>query len=465
MRGSRSRACEALVFGLLALSLGCATPVARRSYQRADLEAIPIGRLDVVVVATAPEAAGDELDVAAFRTLVPESILLEKPADPRETEILVQGVKEELGRRRYAVQRVLTQSSGLGPQTTVDWAVRTSTADAVLVVRAVPIDRFSMVQEGNELAPVNLGFGIMRQETVREHRGRLYLGQMFLFLAGRGLRLQSRQAPDYPDGGRLTYGHPFIENGLVLKDEVPELSPELADLAAERFAARLLGSLPEPKPSAPAELARLSMAADDDSPLQAFLDEVHFGLELSLQHRVEVLEAPLSLGSRPVAALEFGDFAPSGLFQLMPRATYWSPSGVVFGVGLPLGFATQDLRRTLLLDDPDGGDAIIQRLHVDGLTVAGLLFDAGVLVPLSSVRPTLFILPRAFFSTELWFLGGLDGGPRNRTSLGAGADLLYRPGEGPVFLRLGLEARLGLDFAQGGLLTGFAATLGTGWLF
>jgi hypothetical protein len=335
-----------------------------------------------------------------------------------------------------------------------------------LVVRAVPIDRFSMVEVGTEIHSVNLGLGVVRTDKAREHKGRLYLGQVFVFSSGGGLRLASRQAPDYPDGGRLTYGHPFSEYGLVLKDEVPELTPETAEFAAERFAGRMLeGLLPEAKSGAPGELRRLTATADDDGPLQVFLDEVHIGVELGLQHRLESLEAPLRLGDQPIAALESGDFAPSGIFQLYPRVTFWSPSGVIFGLGLPLGFATNDLKRTLLLDAPDGGDALIRRLEVDGLQLVGLVLDGSLLVPLSKLRPILFLLPRAFVSTELWFLAGGDGASRTRTALGAGADLLYRPAEGSVFIRFGLEGRVGLDFVQGGLLTGFAGTLGSGWLF
>lgn len=449
----------------LALSVGCATPVARRSYERKDLPQIPLQRLDLAVVVTAAQEAGDALDVTPFRTLVPGSRVVEQPADPAETAVLTERVSAELLGRGFGLARRLSPTAGLTDDTTLEMLVRTSTADAVLVVRAVPIDRFSMVEEGREMTPVNLGIGAMRQDTVHEHRGRLYLGQVFLYLAGRGLRLMSRQAPDFPDGGRLTYGHPFLEYGLVLKEEVPSLSPELIELAAERFTARLLAGFPAARAGAPGELARLTADADDDGPLQAFLDEVHWGLELSFQHRVESVEAPLRLGERPVAALQAGDFAPSGIFQLLPRATYWSPSGVIFGFGIPLGFATQDLRRTLLLDDPAGGDAQIQRLEVNGLKLLGVVLDASLELPLTRTRPTLFLLPRALLATELWSLETSEGSLRTRSSVGLGADLLYRPAEGRVFLRAGLEGRLGLDFAQGALLAGFASTLGVGWLF
>ncbi len=443
----------------------CATPVARRSYERSDLDQLPIGRLDLVVVASAPEDAGAELDVEPFRTLVSESVLLEKPADAAESALLAAQVRAVVSQRGYVLGRVFTSTAGLDPSTRLDELVRTSTADAVLVVRAVPIDRFSVVDDAREFMTPNLGLGVIRNEKARELRGRLYLGQAFLFAAGSGRRLSSRQAPDYPDGGRLTSGHAFLENGLVLKEEVPALTDELRSLAAERFIARLLANLPTAKPGAPNELRNLAAASDDDGPLQAFLDEVHVGAELTFQHRLERLEAALVVGDQQVASLEAGDFAPSGVFQLLPRVTYWSPTGVIFGLGVPLGFATQDLRRTLLIDDAGGGDATIQRLEVDGLQLVGVVLDAGLLVPLSAVRPTLFLVPRGFFATEIWFLAGNGGAARTRSSVGAGVELLYRPADGPVFVRIGLEGRLGLDFAQGGLLSGFASTLGTGWLF
>lgn len=461
----RASARLAIPLASAALLGACATPVARRSYERKDLAQIPLQRLDLAVVVTPAQEAGEELDVSPFRTLVPSSLVIEKPADPAETQVLAAELGAALAGQGFELSRRLTPGAGLADDTTLEELVRTSTADAVLVVRAVPIDRFSMVEADRELTPVNLGIGVMRQDIVHEHKGRLYLGQLFLYLAGRGLRLLSRQAPDFPDGGRLTYGHPFLEYGLVLKDEVEGLSPELIELAAERYAIRLLAGLPEPRAGASGELARLTADADDDGPLQAFLDEVHWGLELGFQHRIETVEAPLRLGDRPVAALEGGDFAPSGIFQLLPRITYWSPGGVIFGLGVPLGFATQDLKRTLLLDNPEGGDALIQRLEVNGLKLVGVVLDASLEVPLSRHRPTLFLLPRAFLATEVWSLETHEGSLRTRSSVGLGADFLYRPAEGPVFVRAGLEARLGLDFAQGAVLAGFASTLGVGWLF
>lgn len=462
-----------------------------RSYTRAGLESLPLRSVEVFVfVAGLPrETAGAALDVNAFEPPAQDEPLAPGPAEEATTRALIARVRAELVARGFD-PRIISplDTSAEAPSRAVTSSVATSTAvamheaieapgeaktdrstttiaelraaseaDAVLIVRAVPVDRFDIdFGSGTKIETTALGRERVQDVRPIAHDGRLMVGQMFLFDRKTGLRLWTRQVPDFPDGGRLTENHPFLAYGYVAGPSSGGVPPadERANRAAQAFAAKMFTDFPR-STSGSAE-ARAGLDATDanvEDQLQSFFDEGHlvFDLNARFQHGPSKME--LELNGQALPSLGTGALAPNGFWVVVPRVSYVAAGGWTFSVAVPIGTAPGNFGRTYHRDGADNGTVAGDdnaRVEIGGASTIGFEGTAGPTIVLS---PSMFLLPHGgiFFESV-----SFDAAPssvvrdasRSRFGVLGGADLWIRASATSAFFgRAGAGLRAGYDLS------------------
>lgn len=489
----------------LVVGYGCATAagVAERSFERSEAQRVELRRLDVVVVSAGPPRIAEErFTVRGFDPPEADAPLMVGPEDPATRDALVQSVRDELARRGFTVRmfhsaagepggarsatvagaRTATASEArtssathaeadvaLEAATTLASLLSSSQADALLVVRAVPVDEFTLdYGKGVYVQNTALGRQKVRDYQPVRRRGRLLVGQAFLFDRRTGLRLWTRQAPDYPDEGRLEPGHAFLRSGVVLAEGQVLEGAALAAAATQQFVPRILDGLPSPKAGDPEARAALdAMDPGAETARQSFLDVGHVVVDLSAGYALETLSMELSFHEQALDALGPGALAPGGLLRLTPRLGYLGAGGTLFSLGVPVTYASAGFGRTYFQENPSptAGDPDARAVHVvaDGILSGGIELQIGTLIHLSG---DLSLVPRGGLFGDVW---SIDAGPDETVPKGArvraggllGADVWMR-GE-RLFGRLGLDGRLGADF-EGTAAAGLSLSLGFGLL-
>ncbi len=333
-----------------------------------------------------------------------------------------------------------------------------SEADAVMVVRAVVVDAFYFFDRSDERLIQEPGSGgISGGQQVVDGRavprsGRLLLGQVFVFDRRTGLRLWSRQRPDFPEDGRLTPKSSLLNYGYVRADGEAALMPEAkAAKAAANFTKAILAPLPRPNEGTEAgRTALLELNPEQEQARQSFLDDGHLILQLDAGWSIESAGLDVVLDGEVIDSLGAGALAPLGVFRLTPRVGYQSTGGFVFSVGVPLGFAPNEFSRTYFIDNPDrnAGDPNHRgvSISVGAPRLGGLEMGGGKSFVLT---PKLLVQGSGGAFAEIWTF---DAAPNTivsdqrlyRFGIYGGGSLIYRVSQdGPMFLHTGARARLG----------------------
>lgn len=491
----------------------CATGtsgITERDFSRAGADEVPLRSLDlVVVVAGPPRVADDTFAVRGFAPPVDGTPLVEGVEHASTRDALAGELARQLRAAGFVVRvrttaavapllpvppRVRTTSTASvstasatpalpepaaperaapavpGLSVTDDLAAmrRDSQADAVLVVRAVPVDAFTLdVGAGTRWIDTPLG-----REQVRDFRpvrteGRLMVGQAFLFERASGVRLWSRQTPDYPSDGRLIRSHPFLASGYV-QGEGEAAAPDIvrATAASRAFARTILSGLPPARDGRPeARAALTSLDAEKLAARDAFFDEGHLLLDVSAGWSGETSDVDVTLGETLLQPLGAGAVTPLGMPRLAPRVAWLAPGGALYAATLTLGVGPSSFGRTYWRDNPqlttvDAHRAV--RLTVSGVTSVGGQVDYGRVF---AVGTDVFVVPTLGAYFDVWTLDAapdpfVDAGLRLRVGGALGAEAWLRLSE-RWYLRGGASGRLGGDLA-GGLTVGGALSLGLG---
>ncbi len=505
--------------------IGCATnQISERSFARPWLDQIRLKSLDVVVVAQAPVLSLDALKKNAYGPLESDSAL--RVSGESDLEEALRAEVQRLARERgFAVRMVrvgkapaseplveppptvtstLTSSTAsvsvggdrltkapspaprnndrwMSPGTTVGEVLKSSTSDAVLIVQALPLDRFRIVVEST-LDPGSAGSGVNQtelaatpasQETYVSATGRLILGQAYLFDAKTSVRLWSRRNPGAPSDGRLPQDHAFFKYGFVNPPGETTKAQERAERSAGAFASRAFDGFPSAGEGSQAGMQQLSaIDVGSEQSRQVFLDQRHFALELNFSWGPERAGSGVRLGDGAAPDLGTGAVAPVGVFRGAPKFTYFAPGGFMLSGAIPFGSIPGKFQRSYYRDPrpAQGGElaesAVLADVTIDGGWTGGVEVTAGY----------------AFYLSESWLLTAAGGGlvdvwnldaspgtvidnPRH-VRFGALADLgllWMLPTKARFFGRIGGSGRLGGDTA-GPFFFGFNLSLSVGLL-
>jgi len=338
------------------------------------------------------------------------------------------------------------------------------------VVQAIPVDEF-FVDVGQGVTFVEGAIGRERvQEFVPELReGRLFVAQAFLFDRRTGLRLWSRQAPDYPGDRRLPPDQAFLKGGWVVPPGAP--APTEAERAIRGATAQvpvLLGTFPA-APQVGEESAVAALEVVDrakDARVTGFFDRGHFMVDASVGWLGGTHEAELRLFDRPPTLLNTGALSPMGGVRGALRIGYVGSSEWFFGGSFQLAHARSGFDRVYVDTTkrfpgiPGAGAA---RVRVDALDSFGGALEFG---PVFFLSEQLQLVPRGSVWAEAVSLSGqpLDrivAASRGEFGLGLGVELWLRLGE-ILFTRGSMEFRGGVDttgrfVSQGLFLIGFGA--------
>ncbi len=495
-----------LLVGLMGCASGGAS-MAERDFRRSGTDDVPLRSLEVVVVVAGPPRVADgKFEVRGFPPPVAGAPLLAGPEDVQTRDALVGELERSLRAAGFEVSMRSTRAPAPAPvavapvptsslaatssasapaapavvtETTVrflaegddvDAVRRNSAADGLLIVRAVPVDRFNLdVGSGMRWEETGLGREQVRDFRPVPHEGRLLVGQAFLLDRASGVRLWSRQAPDYPEDGRLTQGHPFLGSGYVqATGEAPAPSIVRATAAARAFGRTILAGFPKAREgSAAAREALDALDAQAVAEHDAFFDVSHWVLGLGLGWAGETSELAVTLADEQLASLGPGATTPLGLGRATLTLGYVAPGGWMYSATLPVSFSASSFGRTYVRDNPsmtsvDAHRAV--RVDVGGVTAAGVQVEMGHLVALSS---ELFLVPRGGAFIDAWVVDAtpdpwVDAATRIRLGATLGLDVWLRMTE-LVFLRAGGDGRVGAD-VSGGVVVGGALTVGAGLL-
>ena len=197
----------------------------------------------------------------------------------------------------------------LAEQATLRELLDTSTAQTVLVVRAVIVDGFQLIRGNagvNQQQLIGAGDdanqGVVGAEEVIAAEGRIVVGQAFLYDVRSKLRIWSRQLPDYPEDGRLLENHPQLSYGYVRGPNEPPLKETAkASRAATAFTSKMLGAFPPSQPGEPgARDALANLDAGAERRLQKRLDRSTWSLEADIGWGVENIDNAVSLNDDAV---------------------------------------------------------------------------------------------------------------------------------------------------------------------
>lgn len=478
---------------LLGGCAGSSSNLSAREYRRAEADSVRLKKLEVVVVvAGPPRVVEDRLDVQGFPP--PElDAPLSVGAHEADTEralvawlkdrLRAQGFEATIHAKNQPTLEAAVVTSSLSapppappPAPSLPESLRSifaeSSADAVLVLRAVPVDAFVIdVGTGTRLEETPLGRQQVRDYRPEKHEGRLLVGQAFLFDRASKLRLWSRQAPDFPEEGRLTPEHPFLRFGFVASSTLtaPPSTKERAIRGAERFGAAILEGLPAAgEGSSEARAALDALDATAEAKRDAFFDQGHFAIDVAFAYGAETSQLELNLDQKPLETLGAGAFTPSGLIRGIPRVSYIDSSGLAISVSLPIGVAPSGFGRTYFRDNENAnlGDPLDRaiRTKITSSLLLGPELSLGALLHLTD---SVFLLPRGGAFFEVW---NVSATPKevypnlSRSRLGAtvGADLWLRASE-TLYFRGAADLRVGADF-DGPFLFGMRLSVGIGIL-
>ena len=516
----RSKCASLLGWLAIAGLVGCAGGgVNERSYRRDGLQSLPLKSIDVIVVATRPRVSEDiNLDVTPFEPPSRDrSPFVAPDRDPATEKALREALRARLAGLGYDVRFVEAGALPIRPIETATSSVGTSTTivqtasialaarppppspltsrgapldvgehstlgdilaasdrDVVAVVRVVPIDRF-MVDEG-EGARIDVTTGtrdFARDQKPVAHHGRLMLGQLFVFDRHTGLRLLTKQAPDFPEHGRITKDHPFLAYGFVAPAPTVPASTR-AQAASRAFVDKMLSDFPAAHAGDPAARAALdSVDVDAELGVETFLDEDHVSFDLQLSYGAEPAEAELTFFDAPLAPLGTAAIAGSGLVRVVPSGAYVSTGGMMYSVAVPIGIGPSEFGRTYYRDNPmpttERPNDHAGRVGLSGVSTFGLELSLGYLIRLSPRSATFFLIPRGGAFGEVWFVDIAPGSiatddSRLRLGVFGGADVLLMWAEdSPLYLRAGANGRLGVDL-DAPFVVGFGVSAGVGIL-
>lgn len=495
-----------------------------RVFVRDQVESVKLKRLDVVVTVADVQTSGPQMNVAAFDVPQPDAPLMPAAEDPQTRDELVKALRERLRQRGFEVRfiyagateppeapvapmppidtstttvapggafRIGTSTAtpqGTAPTaaqppaprdlvlesgTTLAAAFQASDADALLVVRAVPVDAFYLFESAQDASTVvDLGQELrtVTDAVPRPRSGRLMFGQAFLFDRETQLRLWSKNLPEFPESNRLTPDARILDYGFVTPENEREQPPaRRAALAATRFVQAMFADFLAPSDGTDAGRAMLAAVdPEQEAARQAFLDEGWLGLGVDFAWTGEtagtkVVFLPSDTVPGRVIELGTGAIAPMGVFRVTPRLDVVSPGGFTFEIGIPLGFGPGTFGRTYHFDNPDAGLADTDRgarATISGPTIGGLEVAVGYVIPMN---PTFDLLPTIGAFGEAWFLDtsiAIEDDVHYRLGANARLDAIVHPSrDSPLFVRAGGGVRIGLDSAGPAV---FGATLNLG---
>jgi hypothetical protein len=463
----------AVALTALAFASSCATATRDRSFARADLPELGLRSLEVaVVIAGPPRAAGVQFAVPGFEPVDWSAALAaDVEAEPRSSAAVGAAIGSHLASLGFEARVKVwgvTSSAAVGSLEAGASArslAEGASSDAVLVVRAVPVDEW-FVDLSNDAAlsvidPTTTAGGLGVGARWERRTGRLLVGQAFLFDRRTGVRLWSRNAPDYPASGRLSADHPFLRYGHVGPSEDP------ARAAATPFVTALLAGLPSARDGSAEARARLdAVDREADERALGFSDAAHVWLELGAGWGLETASADIALADVPLPSPGTGALAPAGSVRGTLRIGALGTDEWSYVADLSLGVIPNRYGVVVHRDRDGTTPASTASLVLDGGTVWGAAVSAG---PSFRLASRLLLVVRAGVLAESWTFGEassllVDGGQVRLGAL-AGADLhLLSSYDGPFYVRLGGEGRLGLAVGQGAF-GGFAFQAGAGVLF
>jgi hypothetical protein len=485
---------------------GCAASTAataERDFERPEADQVPLLSLDVVVVAAGPPRIAEErFAVRGFDPPEPGKPLLLGAEEPELRGALVEAAKrhlEQVGFRvrlihagaaaatasTAAVATTTTATVGalpppppsgprpeLDPEVTLAAILAASSADGVLVLRAVPVDEFTLdLGEGRRVETTALGREQVKDYKPVRREGRLLIGQAFLYDRTSGLRLWTRQAPDYPDDGRLTPRHPFLQYGVVADPTQAGLTrAKINEEASRRFVATILRGFPAAKSGSAGARAHLaSLDVERERRVQEFFDTSHWMLDLEVSLTAETSSLDLVFFDETLEPLGSSALTPFGAPRLTLRGTYISAGGFLFSLGIPAGYVPGGFGRTIYRDNPrptvTAPEDHAAHLVVEELWWLGAEAQLGQLM---LIADGWYLAPRGGAFTEFWSIGVAPAeiAPDTthvRFGLIAGLDLWLEVASGRL-VRLGADVRGGID-AAGGAVFGLGFGLGAGFLF
>lgn len=475
-----------------ACAAGGGPRVAQRTFERSELGDIALKRLGVVVVAAGPPRVADT--TFAVRGFAPPELgdaLLVGTEDPETRDALIGALEQTLGGKGFELE-LHSSVHGLPSVPTTTTAtvappprggrhltegqplselLSGSDVDAVLVVRVVPVDEFHLdFGTGTRVERTALGRERIKDFRPVRHDGRLIVGQAFLFDRRTGLRLWTRQTPDYPELGRLTPKHPFLAYGYVHRDQQTPL-PRTAELAARATAAFVGAVLADfPAPQAGVAGAREALEAIDielEQTVQRFRDQTHVGLEISGSWGMEPAQLEVSLFDAELAPLDTGAVIPGGVPRVSPQLTVLTRSNLMWSIAVPITIAPSGFERVVHIDAPEG--ETVDRtsvLRIEQVIGFGAELQLGTSLRLTQ---TTLLIPRGGIFGEVWSIDAspsvvLQNSTRVRLGVLGGADLMMLSDpDGWFFGRLGIGGRLGADI-EGAFIYGFQLSLGVGVL-
>jgi len=452
---------------LILVMAGCAGSTAgsatSRSFTRPEAERIPLRRLAVWVASRpAVEDDGALTDVPAFPPPRLDQPLSPPQVDPLMQRALLAEIERWASDAGYAVEPAAAPE----PRPTLRQLLDASAADAVLVVRVVPVDRFSIFEQSGEQQMIDTGDPATQMLTTAESAetrlGRLLVGQAFLYEPRSRVRVWSRQIPDFPEAGRLVQGHPFLRYGFVEDDPDAALDPAVkARRAAGAFVPAMLATLPEPRAGDRGVRQRLASAdVQETVEIQRFLDRNHLAFQLSAGWELPAItssaETTQNVGQTDPAVIDLpdvgtGELAPSGAFELRPELTWIQPGGTTFSATFEVGIIPNDFSRRVFAENvapvsPDDPAQLAELSASGGITAGGSL-AAGRLIPLS---PQWHLLPEGGLFVDVWaFDVGSTIPDATHVVLGGRGELalLFRPSaDQPFFLHAAAGGRAGWDF-------------------
>jgi hypothetical protein len=473
-----------LLLSLLCAALGgCASTAGSavsRSFEREVVQVLPLQRIDVVVETKPVYRTKDALQPDAFPPPRLDAQLGARFADPDQTRALQVALRSWARAQGFEVGFL-----ELSKDATLADALAASEADAVLVVRGLGVDEFGVFDTKQSQRFIELGSGEAAREVVGKplpRTGRLIVGQAFLFDRDTGLRLWSRQIPDYPIEGKLLPNDPFFAYGFVQERGASELDASVkAEKAAEAFVPAILDGFPAPHAGDEAALADLDTEAlARTAERDAFYDGAHWLVEVgtgwSLSNAsigaqlVRDAQDPMGGDVVEVPPLGAGELLPSGVFRfLQPRATLIFPGGFTMSGHLEYGAIPGSFRRTLVAPaaDPNADFDQFAELEVSGGDAVGFGLDFGYAYWQSD---RLLFLPQLGLGWELLNFDDpnrlLEDSTLDRPFMRGDLGLVWFPSQGlGLYLRPTLGFRVGWQIESGSVYGGLDVDGAVGVMF
>lgn len=444
--------------------------VVPRSYRRGELESVPLRSVAVVAgVTPGVRPSSPRIEVSPFPSPASGAVDGGRDLDVEASAELARWTRKRLERVGFAVPTSsVADGSGLAA-----WRSDTE-ADAILVIRAVPLDDPVVYVDSGEAQVLSQGAEDtmvvpQRMSEERRLRGRVLLGQAFLFHAKTGARLWSRQLEGMPQDGQLRRGSKLLQLGVVA-DSASDSEAAVRSKASQAFVQGISEEFPVPTEGSArgsAAMAEVDVAAE--ARREAFLDAEHVQIEVATGWTLENIGASASAdaGATALPDLGTGALAGSGGFQAVQlRGSYVTAGGLSFdgfaGWGSLLGSGVE---RTVYAQDALG-NPVLERQVIEGGSMWGGGLGVGQLFLVGS---DFFFHPKALAFAELWSYstrpaGVLEDTDHSRLGAELRLDLGWVPFEGPLFFRIGAHARAGLDVA-GPAFAGGGASVGVGALF